>query len=189
MRSWKMLTVLFMVLFIGFVSATDIRAASPKSKKATVQLEEDTLARLFEQSIKYVVRVRVDNTSSGSGFVWTKDGYILTNAHVVRGVKEVNGVKEVRVYVSKHKFYKARVVGEPNTEEDVAVLKIDEPVNLTPAPLGDSDKIRQGHFVYAIGAPFGLEGTVTFGIVSGTRRHGPFGGVQEVIQTDAAINP
>jgi len=183
MRLWKSWTILILVLFIGFGVISNVQAASPKNKKTVVQLEEDTLSRLFEQSIKHVVRVRVNNTSSGSGFVWTKDGYILTNAHVVKDGKEV------RVYVSEHKYYKARVVGEPNTEEDIAVLKIDEPVNLNPAPLGDSNKVKQGHFVYAIGAPFGLGGSLTFGIVSGINRHGPFGGVQEVIQTDAAINP
>jgi len=126
--------------------------------------------------------------SSGSGFIVSKDGYILTNNHVV---DESN---QVTVRLLDRREFKAKVVGtDPNT--DLAVLKIDAP-NLTPAPLGSSNDARVGEWVLAVGNPLGdnLTFTVTSGIISAKGRTLALPGqsdrsIQDFIQTDAAINP
>jgi serine protease Do len=125
---------------------------------------------------------------SGSGFVVSSDGYILTNNHVVEGAEEVT------VRLLDRREFKAKVIGtDPNT--DVAVLKIDAR-NLPPVSLGNSEDARVGEWVLAIGNPLGegLTFTVTSGIVSAKGRALPLpgrgqGSIQDFIQTDAAINP
>jgi serine protease Do len=126
--------------------------------------------------------------SAGSGFIVSKDGYILTNDHVV------DGSDQVTVRLLDRREFKARVVGtDPGT--DLAVLKIDAD-NLTPAPLGDSDAARVGEWVLAVGNPLGdnLTFTVTSGIISAKGRtlalpNTSDRSIQDFIQTDAAINP
>ena len=126
--------------------------------------------------------------ASGSGFIVSTDGYILTNNHVV------DGASEVRVRLLDRREFKAKVIGrDPNT--DVAVIKIDA-TGLTPAPLGDSDASRVGEWVLAVGNPLGenLTFTVTQGIISAKGRALGLPGqtqqsIQDFIQTDAAINP
>lgn len=115
----------------------------------------------------------------GSGFIISKDGYILTNNHVV---EKSNGIF---VTMTDGKEYKAKIIGtDPRT--DVALIKID--VNgLTPLTIGDSDKIKKGQWVLAIGSPFGLDSTVTAGIVSAINRD--TGDYLPFIQTDVAVNP
>ncbi len=119
---------------------------------------------------------------SGSGFVNREDGIVLTNNHVVENAKEIT------VKTSAGKEYSAKVLGrDPKT--DLAVLKVDAKGDLTVAKLGDSDALRVGDWAVAIGNPFGLENTVTAGIVSAKGRsigHGPY---DQFIQTDAPINP
>jgi S1-C subfamily serine protease len=123
--------------------------------------------------------------SLGSGFVVDKAGHIVTNFHVV------DGAKQVRVSFSNGGSMKATVVGT-DPSSDLAVLKIDASSRaLTPLPLGDSDQIKVGDPVVAIGNPFGLDRTVTSGIVSAIQRAitAPNGyTIDHVIQTDAAIN-
>ena len=120
--------------------------------------------------------------ASGSGFIVTSDGYILTNNHVV------GKATEVEVKLSDGRKFKATKVGT-DPETDLAVIKIDA-TNLPTAVLGDSDKIQQGDWVLALGSPFGLEQTLTAGIISGVGRDvsgdTPF---DSFIQTDASINP
>jgi Do/DeqQ family serine protease len=120
--------------------------------------------------------------SLGSGVVISKDGYILTNNHVVEGADEI------RVALVSGREYTAKLVGvDPDT--DLAVLKISAG-DLPPAVLANSSKIRVGDLAFAIGNPFGVGQTVTMGIVSATERTG-FGitEYEEFIQTDAAVNP
>jgi serine protease Do len=120
--------------------------------------------------------------AAGSGVIISKDGYILTNNHVVEGAKEVT------VTLSDEKEYPAKVIGtDPKT--DLAVLKIDVKKDLPAATLGDSDKLRVGDWVMAIGNPFGLSHTVTSGIVSAKGRVIGAGPYDNFIQTDASINP
>ncbi len=117
---------------------------------------------------------------AGSGFIVSPDGVILTNAHVVQGATEV------MVKLQDRREYRARVLGsDPAT--DVAVLKIDAK-NLPVVPVGSSRSLQVGEWVLAIGSPFGLESTVTAGVVSATGRSLPDGNVP-FIQTDVAINP
>jgi serine protease Do len=119
--------------------------------------------------------------AQGSGFIIKPDGYILTNAHVVAGTEEVN----VRL-IDKREF-KAKVVGsDPRT--DVALLKVDA-TNLPTVRIGDPSKVKVGQWVAAIGSPFGLENTITAGIVSAKGRALPDETYVPFIQTDAAVNP
>src|ERR1700722_18364479 len=119
--------------------------------------------------------------AQGSGFLVTSDGIVLTNAHVV------DGAKEVAVKLSNHREYKAKVLGADRSS-DIAVLKIDAH-DLPTVQLGDSNQLRVGDYVLAIGEPFGLEETATAGIVSAKGRSLPGDGYVPFIQTDAAVNP
>ncbi len=117
----------------------------------------------------------------GSGFIVTADGYILTNAHVVRGASEVV------VKLTDRREYPAKVVGQ-DARTDVAVLKIDGK-NLPTVKLGDPAKLKPGQWVVAIGSPFGFENSVTAGIVSATARTLPDDRYVPFIQTDVPVNP
>ena len=119
------------------------------------------------------------NLGQGSGFIFSADGYVLTNAHVVANADEVI------VTLTDKREFKAKVIGS-DQRTDIAVLKL-EATGLPKVTLGDSDKVRVGEWVMAIGSPFGFENTVTAGIVSAkTRETGEF---VPFIQTDAAVNP
>jgi serine protease Do len=118
----------------------------------------------------------------GSGFVISSDGYILTNNHVV------DGANRIRIKLADGKEYDAKVVGrDPKT--DLALLKAEGASNLHALQLGDSDALKVGNWVVAIGSPFGLEQTVTAGIVSAKGRVIGSGPYDNFIQTDASINP
>ncbi len=120
--------------------------------------------------------------SLGSGFVVDREGYILTNNHVVE-----SGDKII-VRLSDQKEFEAKLVGR-DAKTDIAVIKIDADIDLSTAPLGDSDKLEVGEWVLAIGNPFGLEHSVTSGIVSAKGRNIGAGPYDNFIQTDASINP
>ncbi len=127
------------------------------------------------------------NRGQGSGFVWDKDGHIVTNNHVVEGATEVE------VIFANGTIVKAEVLGhDPNS--DLAVIKVDLPASeLTPMALGDSDNLRVGQLAVAIGNPFGQEFTMTTGVVSAIGRTIRGGNaafsIPKAIQTDAPINP
>ena len=118
---------------------------------------------------------------AGSGFIATEDGYILTNNHVVGNASKIN------VTLADGRKFKAEVVGS-DAETDIAVIKIDAG-GLPIAVLGDSDDLQQGDWVLAIGSPFGLQQTLTAGIVSATGRELRESQYNHYIQTDASINP
>ncbi len=120
--------------------------------------------------------------SLGSGFILTSDGYIATNAHVVAGASRVN------VRLANKKEYEAKIVGI-DEKTDVALIQVEPDEPLTPARLGDSSSLEVGDWVMAIGSPFGLEQTVTVGVVSAKERVLGAGPYDDFIQTDAAINP
>ena len=126
--------------------------------------------------------------ATGSGFVLDKDGYILTNAHVVDGAKEA-GVR----FTEESSLVEAEIIGT-DLSTDLAVLKVDpdDAPKLTPLKLGDSTKLRVGDPVIAIGNPFGYDRTVTTGIVSALQRQISAPNnfqIDNVIQTDASVNP
>jgi serine protease Do len=118
----------------------------------------------------------------GTGFVIDPNGYIVTNAHVVEGASEV------KVKLADEREFKATVVGR-DPRLDIALLKIDGVSNLPAAPLGQSEPLRVGESVMAVGNPYGLGHTVTLGIVSAKARAIGAGPYDDFIQTDASINP
>jgi len=120
--------------------------------------------------------------SLGSGFIIDREGYIVTNNHVVENADQI------KVKLADEREYDAEIVGrDPNT--DLALIKISADTDLVPIQMGDSDRLLVGNWVVAIGSPFGLEQTVTAGIVSAKGRIIGFGPYEDFIQTDASINP
>jgi len=123
----------------------------------------------------------------GSGFIISSDGYILTNAHVV------NNASKITVKLTDRREFDAKVIGV-DERTDVAVIKISAKGSLPVVKIGDSNKLRPGQWVLAIGSPFGFENSVTAGVVSATARSnvgvgGGGGGYVPFIQTDVAVNP
>ncbi|HPX95534.1 MAG TPA: trypsin-like peptidase domain-containing protein [Brevefilum fermentans] len=158
-------------------------------------LLQDNLVQLYESVSPGVVSIQVYSdlgSGLGSGFVIDQEGHIVTNYHVVEVAREV----EVH-FPSGLKVY-GEVIGV-DLDSDLAVIKVDvDPDDLHPLPLGDSDQLRVGQTVVAIGNPFGLSGTMTVGIVSARGRTlesirqtegGAFFTAGDLIQTDASINP
>ena len=134
------------------------------------------------QAMNFFFQV-VPTGQQGSGFILDKEGHILTNYHVVADAQKIE------VATSDKRRYPAKVIGrDPN--HDLALLQINAP-NLVPAVLAESHDLVVGQKVYAIGNPFGLQGTMTTGIISAMRPiHNPMGAfIDNAIQTDAAINP
>ncbi len=144
--------------------------------------EDDPLRDFFEKFFGQRLPKEFKQRSMGSGFIIDRDGYILTNYHVVESTDEI----QVKMFDGKE--YTARVIGrDPQT--DLALIKIDPKTTLQPLPLGDSDPLKVGDWVLAIGSPFGLGNTVTAGIVSAKYRRIGAGSYDDFIQTDASINP
>ncbi len=161
--------------------------------------EEATIA-LFEEAAPSVTFITTSNLRSnywsrnvseiprgtGSGFIWDKTGHIITNYHVIKGADRAT------VTMADGQTFQASLVGSA-PEKDLAVLKIDaKGVTLRPIPLGRSDALRVGQSVYAIGNPFGLDQTLTTGVISALGREIMSQAdvpIKDAIQTDAAINP
>ncbi|HXW68753.1 MAG TPA: DegQ family serine endoprotease [Dissulfurispiraceae bacterium] len=120
--------------------------------------------------------------SLGSGFIATSDGYIITNNHVIEGAEDI------LVKLADNREYKGKVIGA-DSRTDVAVIKINEK-NLPTIPWGNSDKLKVGEIILAVGNPYGLSHTITMGIISALGRVGMgISDYENFIQTDAAINP
>lgn len=127
----------------------------------------------------------IPQEGTGSGFIYDAEGHIVTNYHVVENAESVS------VALASGEVYEATIVGT-DSSNDLAVLHIEAENLPAPIPLGDSDQLRVGQFVVAIGNPFGQEGTLTVGVISALGRviESPDGRfIGEAIQTDAAINP
>jgi serine protease Do len=143
--------------------------------------------KFFGPNFKFDMPKRGPEIGSGSGVIITANGYILTNNHVVANAKK-NGIK---IQLSDTREFKAKLIGT-DKYTDLAVVKIDAD-NLPVAVLGNSDDVEVGHIVFAIGAPLGLKSTMTQGIVSALGRNigiiGDAYGIENFIQTDAAVNP
>ncbi len=180
-------------------------AAEEAPKRATLpprglnDAEKSTID-LFERATPSVVYITTSNIKrsyysrnemeiprgNGSGFIWDYDGHIITNYHVIEGADRAT------VTLADQTTYSARLVGAAPTK-DLAVLKIEAPDGkLNPIPTGKSYNLQVGQFVFAIGNPFGLDQTLTTGIISALGREiNSAGGspIKGAIQTDAAINP
>jgi len=173
-------------------AVVNISAESMTEDKFHSFMDDDFFRRFFgmpDENPPNQPRMR-KSESLGSGFIFSEDGYILTNNHVVEDAEKVT------VTLSDQHHYKAEIVGT-DKETDLAILKIDADHKLPSIKLGDSDSILVGDWVMAVGNPFpqlGLDRTVTVGVVSAKGRKGlMFGGdmpaYQNYIQTDASINP
>jgi serine protease Do len=138
----------------------------------------------FGDSFRMEPEIR-ESQGLGSGFIISKDGYILTNNHVV------DGATEIKVYLtSRQEPYEAEIIGA-DAELDLAVIKIKAGSNLPLLKLGDSNATKVGNWVIAIGNPYGLDHTVTVGVISAKGRPVVIDGreFKDLIQTDASINP
>lgn len=178
---------------------------------SSLAADQETLANLYEQITPSVVSIQVTSRAStidipgfnfpqdeaplqqgqGSGFIYDNEGHIVTNNHVVDGAEAVT-------IVFYNGFWADAEVVATDPQADLAVLKVTPPDNFDwrPLPLAAPDSLRVGHTVIAMGNPFGLDGTMTTGIVSAIGRGMPVGDLgsstytlPEIIQTDAAINP
>jgi serine protease Do len=144
--------------------------------------EQDPFREFWERFFGGEIPRERETRSLGSGFIINKEGYIVTNNHVVENSKEII------VTLHNEKDYKAEVIGK-DKKTDLALIKIEAEGDLPMAPLGDSDKLGVGEWVLAIGNPFGLAETITAGIVSAKGRAIGAGPYDDFIQTDASINP
>jgi S1-C subfamily serine protease len=181
---------------LSFLSSTDVADVAP----SLPQTDDDALLDAYSRAVTSaaaritpsVVNIEVHQTGKrgaearggGSGFLFTPDGFILTNSHVVSEARSID------VTLMDGMRYQASIAGDdPHT--DLAVLRISAPTQ-TPAFLGNSDSIRAGHLVVAVGNPYGFQCTVTAGVVSAlgrTMRAKSGRLIDNVIQTDAALNP
>ena len=199
---FTLMITLFAIWIVGpklveeYHYAAAIGQARAEHQNAVEQLEMAPLTKvslayqLVAQRIKpSVVSLRVfkngrsgDTEGIGSGVIFSEDGYLVTNAHVVK-----DGDKfEVKLY-NRHVYYAEMVAID--AASDIAVLKIDAP-DLIPAEWGDSDAIDVGSMVWAVGSPYGFQHTITMGILSGKNRPGDVRhSKQSLLQTDAAVNP
>ena len=145
--------------------------------------EESPFGDFFRRFFGDIPNREYKQQSLGSGFIVDRNGYIITNNHVVENADEI------KVKLSEGKEYKAKVIGrDPKT--DLALIKISSFFGDLPnLPLGESDRVKVGEWVLAIGNPFGLEETVTKGIISATGRVIGSGPYDNFLQTDAPINP
>ena len=171
--------------------ATPVSAVEPANAlEAQVEAVYDeagpAVANITSRAIAYDFFMQpIPQERSGSGFIYDAEGHIITNYHVVADADSVS------VALAAGGVYNATIVGmDPSS--DLAVLRIETEDLPAPIPLGDSDQLRVGQFVVAIGNPFGLERTLTVGVISALSRviESPDGRfIGEAIQTDAAINP
>lgn len=161
----------------------DVEAASKRSSLPIPFQDDPLFKRFFGEEFNKFSR-SVPMKGRGSGFIVSKDGQILTNNHVVEGADKIT------VTLSDGRTYNAEVLGKDPTF-DLAVIKIKPDADLTTLELGDSESVEVGEWVVAIGNPFGLEHTVTVGVISAKNRsiHAKDIDFDGFLQTDAAINP
>ena len=144
--------------------------------------QDDRMQEFFEKFFGQQPNRNFKQRSLGSGFIIDKEGYVVTNNHVIENADEI------QVILKDEKVYEAEIIGR-DANTDIALIKIQSDDNFAVLEIGDSDALKVGQWVVAIGNPFGLENTVTAGIVSAKGRIVESGLYDDFIQTDASINP
>lgn len=188
-------------------SSKDILTTAPIYKTKNVGLSSETVdfTEAAETALNQVVHVKnvsyrtVSNPimefmygykggqqqqqiGTGSGVIISEDGYIVTNNHVI------NEAQDIEITLNNRKTYKAKLIGT-DSKMDIALLKVDTDEKLPYAVFADSDQVKVGEWVLAVGNPYNLNSTVTAGIVSAKARNLDSGGIQSFLQTDAVVNP
>ncbi|MFQ5429308.1 MAG: S1C family serine protease [Phycisphaerae bacterium] len=207
-RRLPLLVGILIGLLGGWLVVTQVRGraainAAPRAitPRGDLTASEKTTIQIFEEAAPSVVFIttrssrtarigfelyEIPQEGAGSGFIWDQSGHIVTNFHVIEGAQKV------KVILGDHSSWNAAIVGK-TPDKDLAVLRIDAPASrLKPIAIGSSRDLRVGQSVFAIGNPFGLDQTLTTGIVSALGRTIPSQNrrrIEDVIQTDAAINP
>jgi serine protease Do len=144
--------------------------------------EDDRMQDFFNKFFGQQPNRNFKQRSLGSGFIIDKEGYVVTNNHVIENADEI------QVILKDEKVYEAKIIGR-DANTDIALIKIQSDANFAVVKIGDSDVLKVGQWVVAIGNPFGLENTVTAGIISAKGRIIESGPYDDFIQTDASINP
>ncbi len=184
--------------YLAHLFVTDSTGPRPVTQRGELGETEKTIVELFERVSPSVVQVvgrqgrdvfdeNASSMQSGTGFVWDASGDIVTNNHVVEGTTDI------RVRLASGGALAADVVGTAPTY-DLAVIRLRDPPSspLRPVAIGSSSDLRIGQFAIAIGNPFGLDQSLSFGVISALHRRLPTGSghqISNVIQTDAAVNP
>lgn len=149
--------------------------------QAEQRLLEDVIEEVNPAVVSIAVDVNETEQALGAGIIISADGYIVTNAHVMENAQKI------MVQTADGENFSAGLVGK-DEKTDIALLKVDKPLNLEAGHFGDSDTIRVGNQVFAIGNPFGLGNSVSLGIISAKERDIEKGPYDNFLQTDAAIN-
>jgi len=187
---------LLVVIVILFLLGINLSSFSEVTERGVAPSLQETLIQASEEVAPAVVNIRiiqftydsffrvVPREGQGSGVIFSKEGYILTNEHVIHEAREIN------VVLPDGREFKGKLIGS-DPSVDLAVVKVTAK-NLPLAKLGNSDKLRPGEFCIAIGNPFGLQNTLTFGVISAIGRDigaAPEKILENLIQTQAPINP
>ncbi|MGV9004850.1 S1C family serine protease [Flavobacterium sp.] len=172
---------------VGLVpEGMDFTAAAESTVHTVVHVKNVSVRTVYNPIMEYFYGSRggqqQEQIGTGSGVIISEDGYIVTNNHVIKDATELE------VTLNNNKSYKAKLIGT-DSKMDIALLKIDTHGKLPYATFADSDQVKVGEWVLAVGNPYNLTSTVTAGIVSAKARNLDTKGIQSFIQTDAAVNP
>lgn len=166
--------------------AVDFVEAADKAVHTVVHVKNVSVRTVYNPIMEFFYGSRggqqQEQVGTGSGVIISEDGYIVTNNHVIKDASELE------VTLNNKKIYKAQLIGT-DSKMDIALLKIDADEKLPFSTFADSDNVRVGEWVLAVGNPYNLTSTVTAGIVSAKARNLDTKGIQSFIQTDAAVNP
>ena len=166
--------------------AIDFTSAAENAVHSVVHVKNVSVRTVYNPILEYFYGSRggqqQEQVGTGSGVIISEDGYIVTNNHVIKDATELE------VTLNNNKSYKAKLIGT-DSKMDIALLKIDADEKLPYSAFADSDAVKVGEWVLAVGNPYNLNSTVTAGIVSAKARNLDTRGIQSFIQTDAAVNP
>ena len=189
LRAFALLPLLFLLSLTAPVAASGFSTDDEKNTMEIFRRSSPAVVYVTNQTTvrdRYSLNVHTIPKGTGTGVIWDRQGYIITNYHVIEGATKII------ITLQDQSSWSATVKGIAPSK-DLAILKIEAPTErLTPLPLGDSNELTVGRKVVAIGNPFGLDTTLTVGVVSALGREIKSGNqrtIHNVIQTDAAINP